>query len=131
MDSPKFFKSDPAVLLINEIDILLAQTRLIELYLKQSQASAAHETARIHEEYQVNLKRLLESREVELQNAKSESAILRDRVAGLETAHQQAQAVEQELAINRQNLQVELTALRHQLEINQKDFEKQQLISRT
>jgi chromosome segregation ATPase len=116
MDSPKFFKSDPAVLLLNEIDILLAQMRLIELYLKQSRATAAHETSRI---------------QVELQNAKSETAILRDRIAELETAHQQAQAVEQEFAINRQNLQVELTALRHQLEIKQQDFEKQQLISRT
>src|SRR6266540_4034800 len=60
MDSPKFTKSDPTVLLLNEIDILLAQTRLLELYLKQSQATAANETARIHEEYQAELKRLRE-----------------------------------------------------------------------
>jgi len=172
MDSPKFTESDPTVLLLNEIDILLAQTRLLELYLKQSQATAANETARIHEEYQAELKRLreysafddneqspaappgatgvrerhlddpalqnelsqkqrlLESRDAELQSAKSETVILRERVAELEMVHQQAQAVAQEFAINRQDLQVELAALRHELEENQHDFERQQIISR-
>ena len=42
MDLPKYPKSDPAVMLLNEIEILLAQTRLMELYLKQSQATAAN-----------------------------------------------------------------------------------------
>ena len=171
MDSPKFTKSDPTVLLLNEIDILLAQTRLLELYLKQSQATAANETARIHEEYQAELKRLrehsafgdnaqppaarpsttnvperhlddialqnelsekqrvLESRHAELQSAKAETVILRERVAGLEMVHQQV--VTQEFAINHQDLQVELAALRHELEKNQQDFERQQVISRT
>jgi len=173
MDSPKFTKSDPTVLLLNEIDILLAQTRLLELYLKQSQATAANETARIHEEYQAELKRLrehsafgdnaqppgarpsttnvperhlddialqnelsekqrvLESRHAELQSAKAETVILRERVAELEMVHQQAQVVTQEFAINHQDLQVELAALRHELEKNQQDFERQQVISRT
>jgi ParB family transcriptional regulator, chromosome partitioning protein len=170
MDSPNLIKSDSANLLLNEIDILLAQMRLLELYLKQSQATAANETARIHEQYQAELKRLssrpalgdneqpagqttlgvaeqnrrdsalqsdlrekqrlLESRDIELQNASSETAILRGRIAELEMARHQAQAVEQEFASNRQNLQVEVAALRHQLETKQADFEKQQLISR-
>ena len=173
MDSPKPHKSDPAVLLLNEVDILLAQTRVIELCLKQTQATAANETARIHEEYQAELERLrsrlalfhearppaadqttvgapeqkfhdaalqnqlaerqrlLESRDAELQTAKSETAMLRDRVAELEMLHRQAQAVAQEFAINRQDLQVEFAAVRQQLAKKQEDFEKQQLISRT
>jgi len=172
MDSAKFTKSDSTVLLLNEIDILLAQTRLLELYLKQSQATAANESARIHDEYQAELKRLqehsafgdneqphaarpsttdvperhldesalqnelsekqrlLEGRDAELQSAKAETAILRERVAELEMVHQQAQAVAQEFAINRQDLQVELAALRHELKKNQQDFERQQVISR-
>src|SRR5687767_4690664 len=132
MDSPKFFKTDPATLLLDEIDILLAQTRLIELYLKQSHAAAVNETARIREEYQAELRRLrsrlsagdvehpaiadektmtgvpeqkfqdpalltqlsekqrlLEECDAELQRAKSETAILRDRVAELEMVHEQ------------------------------------------
>ena len=42
-------------MLLNEMEILLAQTRLMELYLKQSQATAANESARIHEQYQAEL----------------------------------------------------------------------------
>jgi chromosome segregation ATPase len=133
MDSPKFTKSDPTVLLLNEIDILLAQTRLLELYLKQSQATAANETARIPalQNELSEKQRVLESRDAELQNTKAETVILRKRVAELEMVHQQAQAVAQEFAINRQDLQVELAALRHELEKNQQDFERQQVISRT
>ncbi|MDP9128766.1 MAG: hypothetical protein M3N35_00085, partial [Candidatus Binatota bacterium] len=55
MDAPKYQKSDPAILLLNEIDILLAQTRLMELYLKQAQATAANENARVHEQYESQL----------------------------------------------------------------------------
>ncbi|MGZ8529160.1 MAG: hypothetical protein ACXW6J_00655 [Candidatus Binatia bacterium] len=55
MDAPKYQKNDPAILLLNEIDILLAQTRLMELYLKQAQATAVNENARIHEQYETQL----------------------------------------------------------------------------
>ena len=48
MDAPNNQKkSDPAILLLNEIDILLAQTRLMDLYLKQAQATAANENAQL------------------------------------------------------------------------------------
>ncbi|MGZ8498529.1 MAG: hypothetical protein ACXW5W_08925 [Candidatus Binatia bacterium] len=55
MDAPKYQKNDPAILLLNEIDILLAQTRLMELYLKQAQATAVNENARIREQYETQL----------------------------------------------------------------------------
>jgi hypothetical protein len=55
MDTPKYQKSDPAMLLLNEIDILLAQTRLMELYLKQAQATAANENACLRENYESEL----------------------------------------------------------------------------
>jgi len=55
MDAPKYQKSDPAILLLNEIDILLAQTRLMELYLKQAQATAANQNARLQEQYESEL----------------------------------------------------------------------------
>jgi len=55
MAEGKYSKSDPSVLLLNEIDILLAQTRLMELYLKQAQATAANETAKIDEQHQAEL----------------------------------------------------------------------------
>ena len=46
---------DPLILLLNEIDILLAQMRLFELYIKQAQAKATYETTRAHEQYQTEL----------------------------------------------------------------------------
>ena len=50
--------SEPSVLLLNEIDILLAQTRLIELYLKQAQATAASDASRLQQRHQAELARL-------------------------------------------------------------------------
>ena len=70
MDTPKYQKSDPAILLLNEIDILLAQTRLMELYLKQAQATSANENARLHEHYEFELATLraeLAAKEKQLQ----------------------------------------------------------------
>ena len=55
MDGTILTPSDPAILLLNEIDILLAQMRLMELYLKQAQATAANEAARIHRQHQAEL----------------------------------------------------------------------------
>ena len=46
MDTPGYPQSDPSLSLLNEIEILLAQTRLMELYLKQAQVSAAHKASR-------------------------------------------------------------------------------------
>lgn len=58
MGSTEYFKSDPPALLVNEIEILLAQARLMELYLKQAEAEAADEMARLHERYENELKTL-------------------------------------------------------------------------
>src|SRR5258705_6623132 len=55
MDLPKSPKSDPLTLLLNEIEILLAQSRLVELYFKQSQSTAAYEAARVREQHQAEL----------------------------------------------------------------------------
>jgi hypothetical protein len=70
LDTPKYQKSDPAILLLNEIDILLAQTRLMELYLKQAQATAANENARLQEQHESELATLraaLAAKEKQLQ----------------------------------------------------------------
>jgi|GEM_PF-4631712 len=50
--------SEPSVLLLNEIEILLAQTRLVELYLKQAQASAAHDASMFYRQHQAEQARL-------------------------------------------------------------------------
>jgi len=55
MDSPSKSSSDPLTLLLNEIEILLTQSRLVELYFKQSQATATYERARAREQHQAEL----------------------------------------------------------------------------
>ncbi len=55
MDTPGSPQSDPSRLLLNEIEILLAQTRLMELYLKQAQVSAAHKAVAVDELHQAEL----------------------------------------------------------------------------
>lgn len=91
MDTPKYQKSDPAILLLNEIDILLAQTRLMELYLKQAQVTAANENARIHEQYEAEL------------------VALRAELADKERQLQQRPAVDRDLSAAVEQLQRELS----------------------
>ena len=55
MDLPSKSASDPLTLLLNEIESLLTQSRLVELYFKQSQATAAYEGARAREQHQAEL----------------------------------------------------------------------------
>ena len=61
MDTPGYPQSDPSRLLLNEIEILLAQTRLMELYLKQAQVSAAHKAVAVDELHQAELAALRRS----------------------------------------------------------------------
>src|SRR5581483_4131319 len=68
MDS-KLPTSDPLPLLLSEIDILLAQARLVELYLKQSQAAALFERQRERERHSA------EAAELRAALAQSEQAL--------------------------------------------------------
>ena len=54
MDSIQQY-THPSLFLVNEIEILFTQVRLIELYVKQAQATAANEAARIREHFQAEL----------------------------------------------------------------------------
>src|SRR5262245_6057141 len=78
MDASNFPKTDAAVMLLNEIEILLAQTRLMELYLKQAKAIADNETVRLHQHYQAELDALRAAA------AEKEHVLAVDRSAGSE-----------------------------------------------
>ncbi|MGE5220447.1 MAG: hypothetical protein ACM3SP_25870 [Chloroflexota bacterium] len=171
MDSIKYSKSDPTVLLLNEIEILFAQARLLELCLKQAEASANDEMARLHERYEnelttlrteltakkelsalsasqtalvaemreriaslenqlVNERRVIESRDTELQRTKSDAEYLRDRINQLESVHQQAQAAVGQAVLARQGLEGELDTLRRQLAKQQESFEEHRRVAR-
>jgi epidermal growth factor receptor substrate 15 len=63
VDKPK---SEPLVLLLDEIEILSAQTRLMELYLKRAHTAAFGEVEKIQEQFRAkvsNLKERLEDKE--------------------------------------------------------------------
>jgi chromosome segregation ATPase len=55
MDLENYPKSHPSIVLLNEIDILLAQLRLLELYLKQAHATAALAADRLQQQHQDEL----------------------------------------------------------------------------
>jgi chromosome segregation ATPase len=63
VDKPK---SDPLIVLLDEIEILSAQTRLMELYLKRAHTAAFGEVEKLQEEFRAkvtNLKAKLEDKE--------------------------------------------------------------------
>lgn len=172
MDTSKYPKSDASLLLLKEIEILLTQIHLTELYVKQAQSTAANEAARIQNQHETELsalklalaqneqllasrqqiagatgKKLLEraqnleqqanetqrrfdEREALLEHARAEVAALRERIARLQAAKEEAEAKVQTGIRERQELQSAFAALRQELEVNQRDFEHQQLVSR-
>ncbi len=52
IEPPSVIKSDPSALLLSEIEILLAQAQLMELYLKQVGPAASTQAAQLHHHYQ-------------------------------------------------------------------------------
>jgi chromosome segregation ATPase len=172
MDTSKYPQSDASLLLLNEIEILLTQIHLTELYVKQAQSTAANEAARIQNQHETELsalklalaqneqllasrqqiagatekklleraqnleqqanetQRLFDEREALLEHARAEVAALRERIARLQAAKEEAEAKVQTGIRERQELQSAFAALRQELEVNQRDFEHQQLVSR-
>jgi chromosome segregation ATPase len=116
MEPIKGQRSAPSVQLLNEIDILLTQVRLAELYLKQAQAVAADQVARIQERYESQLEVLsagisqkdrslaeslariaaTEHLHLQIQDLQAESDKLRDEIAQKTPALQQQQSAARE-----------------------------------
>jgi myosin heavy subunit len=98
--------SDPSVLLLNEIDILLAQMRLIELYVKQAQAAAANHTVGLHQQHQAEIVRLrtelADKERISQQHAASQladlTAQLKDKQHSLDQYAKQLDAPRNEIA---------------------------------
>ncbi len=110
MDAPKIPINDPSILLLNEIEILLAQSRLLELYLKQTQASAAYETARAYHRHQSEL--------AELRAALSEKekiVVAKENTVG---------ARERDLQERVQNLETDLSEAQRRLQYRDVEFQR-------
>lgn len=101
MEPANYRRSDPLIHLLNEIDILLAQARLTELYFKQARAAAGEEIEQTHRRYQAALavlraeleekERALVKRDGQLQNARHESAAHQERANQLEFLQKQTE----------------------------------------
>src|SRR5258706_4771603 len=114
MDQSNLPNSDPTILLLNEIEILGAQTRLMELYLKQAQATAANNANRSEQQHQAELAALravLAEKEQTL--SQLETSVVADRHLS-----ERVQEIEAKLA-DRQRIiddrQSQLTAARNDL----------------
>ena len=101
LEPVKYQRSAPSVQLLNEIDILLTQVRLAELYLKQAQAAAADQVARIHERYESQLENLRAAISQEERSLDESSA----RVGATEYLHLQIQDLQVRLAEQRRLLE--------------------------
>jgi hypothetical protein len=88
MELVKYQRSAPSVRLLNEIDILLTQVRLAELYLKQAQAAAADQATHVLERYESkleNLHALIRQKERPLTKARHGSPLLKPLISKSKT----------------------------------------------
>ena len=171
MDSNQQY-THPSLLLVNEIEILFTQIRLMELYVKQAQTTAANQAARVRERFQAELaalqkelkqkelaleaqalshqadqklrievqelraqllerQRLSEARKTELDVAVLDAAALRERITHLEATIQNAQATtEIEVARTREALQTKLADSKRELERKESALQRLQTSSK-
>jgi chromosome segregation ATPase len=84
MDLENYPKSHPSILLLNEIDILLAQLRLLELYLKQAHSTAALDAARLEQQHQDELGSVRAALAETERLALNQAAVLTDQLQGIQ-----------------------------------------------
>ena len=106
-------KPDPAVLLLNEIEKLLAQTRLMERHIEQAQAAAEEKMARLHKQIQ-QLDGLHSSNEEEIAALRHQVVIQERALTG---RHEAVTAVELALHDKIQSLQQDLAQRDSAIEI--------------
>jgi hypothetical protein len=120
------FKSpDPLVLLLNEIDILLAQMRLMELCVQQAQAKVNYERERAHQKHEAELAAirytLAESQRVPTDG--SAEAVEAKLLENLRT-------IEDELNQSRVSYQSQIESLQHEVAVRERALtERQEAVS--
>ena len=120
------FKSpDPLVLLLNEIDILLVQMRLMELCVQQAQAKVNYERERAHQKHEAELAAirytLAESQRVPTDG--SAEAVEAKLLENLRT-------IEDELNRSRVSYQSQIESLQHEVAVRERALtERQEAVS--
>ncbi len=132
-DTSQYRKLDRSVLLLRELEILVSQTRVIEIYVKQAKANAEMEAARLHEQFESRLAALT----AEIREKETELVDLRTRLVEDDGSAQkqllalQTQLREQQGVLDLRNEEIqktesEIASLRAQilnLEFSQKEKE--------
>ena len=113
MDLPTFPRSDPLIVLLNEIESLLAQTRSMELHVQRAQALTGDKIARLQEEYQRDVAALRAAL------AASEEAL---------AAQKKTLAVEHDLRQRIESLEEQLRAERGADENTRKELEEKRVL---
>lgn len=112
MESSTQYNNHPSVLLLNEIEILFTQIRLVELYVKQAQATSAAEATRARERFQTELAAL--------------RAEVKEKTLALENYQTRARQADEALQTQVQELRTQLVQSQRLLESRNSAFEATQ-----
>ncbi len=118
---------NPLLLLLNEVDILLAQMRLLELCVHQAQAKVNYERERARQKYEAELANVrhavVESEPVQTDSGRSAEAIAAKLLANMRT-------VEDELNQSRNAYESQIETLRYELAVKERALtERQEAVS--
>ena len=122
------FKSpNPLLLLLNEVDILLAQIRLMELCVHQAQAKVNYERARTRQKHEAELANVrhavIESQPVQTDSDVSAEAIAAKLLANMRT-------IEDELNRSRNQYQSQIETFQYELAIRERaSAQRQEAVS--
>jgi len=122
------FKSpNPLLLLLNEVDILLAQIRLMELCVHQAQAKVNYERARTRQKHEAELANVrhavIESQPVQTDSDVSAEAIAAKLLANMRT-------IEDELNQSRNQYQSQIETFQYELAIRERaSAQRQEAVS--
>jgi len=118
---------NPLLLLLNEVDILLAQMRLMELYAHQAQAKVNYERERARQKYEAELANVRhavgESEPVQTDSDGSPEAVAAKLLANMRT-------IEDDLNKSRSQYQSQIETLQYELAVRERALtERQEAVS--
>jgi chromosome segregation ATPase len=136
MDSSRHWKTASAAMLLNEIDVLLAQMRLLETEVNRAQAAADENMAQLREQFAAELSakdQALEAcKDDQQRRASAAEGAFERRMAELESANRSISARAEQLEAVRRAHEAEITALRHQTDVQERALsERQQAVTVT
>lgn len=111
-------------MLLNEIDVLLAQTRSLEIEVNRAQAAADENMAQLREQFAAELRAkeqaLQAYKDEQERRASAAQGALETRMAELESANRSMSVRAEQLEAVRRACEAEMAALRHQTDVQER-----------